>query len=232
MTDLQAPESPRQLQQWVMDRLRQDILEGRLAPGEWLRQERLSQSFGVSHMPVREALKHLAAEGLLEHVPYKGVRVLGFSLEDVEDLYASRAFVEGRAARHAATRLSATALTEMRGLHQRMAGCTTADSLEEYRELNRRFHQVLYDACERPFLTRLLGTIWNAFPRMLWNSFSATAHTAVPGRETADTREHEAILAALESHDPDAVEQAIRSHIDAAGHELVAALRRKEPLRS
>lgn len=231
MTETTPPESPRQLQQWVMDRLRSDILEGRLAPGEWLRQERLAQAFGVSHMPVREALKQLAAEGLLEHVPYKGVRVLGFSVEDVEDLYACRAFVEGRAARHAAHRMDPEAIQDMRDLHRRMAACTTPESLDEYRELNRRFHQRLYDACERAFLTRLLGTIWNAFPRMLWNSFSATAHTAVPGREIADTREHEAILDALEAHDPNAVERAIRSHIEAAGHELVAALRRKEPVR-
>lgn len=229
MTDLQIPESPRQLQQWVMDRLRQDILEGRIPPGTWLRQERLAQQFNVSHMPVREALKQLAAEGLLEHVPYKGVRVLGFSVEDVEDLYACRAFVEARAGRHAASRLEGATLAEMRGLHTKMSACTTPEALDEYRELNRRFHQLLYDACPRPFLTRLLGTIWNAFPRMLWNSFPATAHTAVPGREVADTREHEAILAALEARDPEAVEHAIRSHINAAGQELVAALRRKEP---
>lgn len=217
--------SPRQLQQWVMDRLRNDILEGRLRAGEWLRQERLAQEYGVSHMPVREALKQLAAEGLVEHVPYRGVRVQQFTVEDVEDLYSCRAYIEGQAARHATVHISDQDIREMRVLHQRMARCVTPDTLAEYRELNRRFHAILYAACDRPFLTRILGQIWNAFPRMLWNSFAQVAASSVPGRDVADTAEHEAILVALEARDPDAVEKAMRQHISAAGHELVAALR-------
>lgn len=217
--------SPKQLQQWVTDRLRHDILEGRVKAGEWLRQERLAQEYGVSHMPVREALKQLAAEGLVEHVPYRGARVQRFTIEDVEDLYSCRAHIEAQAARHAALHISDRDIREMRVLHQRMARCVTPETLPEYRELNRRFHALLYAACERPFLTRLLGQLWNAFPRMLWNSFPQVAASSVPGREVADTAEHEAILQALEARDPDAVEEAMRRHIQAAGRELVAALR-------
>lgn len=220
--------SPKQLQQWVMDRLRSDILEGRIKAGEWLRQERLAQAYGVSHMPVREALKQLAAEGLVEHVPYRGVRVQHFTIEDVEDLYACRAFIEGQAARHAARKIRDEEIQEMRGLHQRMALCVTPQTLGEYRELNSRFHTILYSACDRAFLTRLLSQLWNAFPRMLWNTFAQTAATSVPGREVADTLEHEAIVQALEAHDPEAVERAMREHIAAAGRELVTALRASE----
>ncbi|HAE59780.1 MAG TPA: GntR family transcriptional regulator, partial [Anaerolineae bacterium] len=89
----------RQLRNVVADRLRSAILEGFYKPGEWLRQEKLAQELGVSQMPVREALKELATEGLIEHVPYRGVRVIAFSPDDVGDLYAHRAFLEGRAAR-------------------------------------------------------------------------------------------------------------------------------------
>ncbi|MFO3797221.1 MAG: GntR family transcriptional regulator, partial [Anaerolineales bacterium] len=78
----------RQLRNLVADQLRMAILEGRYKPGEWLRQERIAQELNVSQMPVREALKELSAEGLVEHVPYRGTRVLAFSVEDVEDLYA------------------------------------------------------------------------------------------------------------------------------------------------
>src|SRR5512142_89871 len=95
-----------QLQYLVAERLRVAILEGQFKPGEWLRQERLAQELGVSQMPIREALKALAAEGLVEHVPYRGVRVVEFVEEDIEDLYAHRCFLESRAARSAAKNIT------------------------------------------------------------------------------------------------------------------------------
>ena len=88
-----ALRSHKQLRSRVADRLRGEILQGQLKPGEWLRQERLAFEQGVSQTPVREALRQLAAEGLVEHVPYRGIRVVEFSVEDVEDLYACRALI-------------------------------------------------------------------------------------------------------------------------------------------
>src|SRR5271157_4632195 len=111
--------SHRQLQQWVAERLRAGILTGRLRPGEWLRQERLAQEYGVSQMPVREALKRLAAEGLVEHVPYRGVRVVEFSPEDVEDLYVCRAFIESMAARFAAESITDEEVEKLAELQRR-----------------------------------------------------------------------------------------------------------------
>jgi ABC-type antimicrobial peptide transport system permease subunit len=90
--------SHKQLRSHVADRLRAAILDGELKPGDLLRQERLAQEIGVSQMPVREALKELAAEGLVEHVPYRGARVVKFSAEDIADIYAHPAFLEGRSA--------------------------------------------------------------------------------------------------------------------------------------
>jgi DNA-binding GntR family transcriptional regulator len=128
-----------QLPQRVAESLRHDILEGRLKPGEWLRQERLAQEHGVSHMPVREALKQLAAEGLVEHVPYRGVRVVRFALEDVEDLYECRAFIEGLAARCAAEHITDAQLAELERLHLRMAQLVAPDGLPGT-ELSQHFH--------------------------------------------------------------------------------------------
>ena len=90
--------SHKQLRNIVAEQMRAAILNGHYKPGEWLRQERLAQDLGVSQMPVREALKELAAEGLIEHVPYRGARVVVFSIDDILDLYSHRAFLESRAA--------------------------------------------------------------------------------------------------------------------------------------
>jgi DNA-binding GntR family transcriptional regulator len=224
MPDETAPPAHKQLPQWVAERIRAEILEGRLKPGEWLRQERLAQEHGVSQMPVREALKKLASEGLVEHVPYRGVRVVEFSVADVEDLYACRAFIEGMAARFAATSISNEELDELRALATRMAECQTPQDLTEYRELNRRFHGAIFNASRRSYLVRTLAQLWSAFPTMLWSNVPRVATASVPERDQPDVEEHAAIIAALAAHDPVAAERAVRTHIEAAGKSLLGAV--------
>jgi DNA-binding GntR family transcriptional regulator len=220
-----TPRSHQQLRLWVADRLRSDILEGRIKPGEWLRQERLALEQGVSQTPVREALKLLAAEGLVEHVPYRGIRVVEFSVEDVEDLYACRAFIEGMAARYAAATIGDEAIAELERLYERMVRCKTPDDIVEYRELNRLFHSGIFGASGRSYLVRTLAQLWAAFPTMLWSNVPRVARDSVPERDAPDIEEHTAILDALRAHDPDAAERAVRRHIEAAGGSLVAAMR-------
>lgn len=228
------------LRRHVADRLRDDILEGRLAPGTWLRQARLAREQGVSQMPVREALRELAAEGLVEHVPYCGVRVATAHAQDVADLYACRAAIEGLAARAAAVNVTEAERAELRKLHERMGRRLSPRHLAEYRELNRRFHTLLFEASRRPFLVRTLRQLWSAFPTMLLTRFAETAFRSIPGRDAEDVPEHAAILSALERRDPDAAERAARAHVEEAGRHLVAALehvdahpvpRRERPMR-
>ena len=227
MSSETTPHAHKQLPQWVADQLRSEILEGRLMPGEWLRQERLAQEHGVSQMPVREALKQLASEGLVEHVPYRGARVVQFSADDVEDLYACRAFIEGMAARFAAANITEDELAEVAALVPRMAACETPRELAEYRDLNRRFHGAIFTASRRSYLVRTLAQLWAAFPTMLWSNVPRVARDSVPERDAPDIEEHTAILDALRAHDPDAAERAVRRHIEAAGGSLVAAMRAK-----
>jgi DNA-binding GntR family transcriptional regulator len=220
-----SPRSHRQLHHWVADHLRADILEGRLKPGEWLRQERLAQAYGVSQMPVREALKQLAAEGLVEHVPYRGVRIVEFSAEDVVDLYACRSFIEGMAARSAANNVTDEEVAELASLHEQMLRCKTPEELREYRELNRRFHSLVFSASRRSYIVRTLAQLWSAFPTMLWSNIPRIAVASVPGRDEPDAAEHAEIVAALMVHDPERAERAVRRHIESAGAMLVAGMR-------
>lgn len=224
MPDETTPPTHKQLPQWIAERIRAEILEGQLKPGEWLRQERLALEHGVSQMPVREALKRLASEGLVEHVPYRGVRVVEFSASDVEDLYACRSFIEGMAARFAAENISDEELDELRALATRMAECETPKDLHEYRELNRRFHGVIFTASRRSYLVRTLAQLWLAFPTMLWSNVPRVATASVPERDEPDVAEHAAIIEALAAHDPAAAERAVRTHIEAAGTSLLGAL--------
>ena len=90
----------------VCQRLRDAIIDGRLQPGQWLRQEALAQELGISQMPVRDALKRLVAEGLAERIPYRGVRVISFSPEDVLDMFTVRMVLESLAVRYATGRIT------------------------------------------------------------------------------------------------------------------------------
>jgi DNA-binding GntR family transcriptional regulator len=209
----------------VADRLRSEILEGRRSPGCWLRQESVAREEGVSQTPVREALKQLVAEGLLEHVPYRGIRVVTLSIEDAEDLYASRAVLEPMAARHAAPVITTEELKELASLHERMIACEIPARLKEYRDLNRRFHEAIISASRRPFLTRTLGHLWSAFPTMLWSNVPSVAVVSAPEREDPDAAEHAEIIASLAAHDPERAAAAMKRHVDEAGRTLLAAMR-------
>lgn len=216
-----------QLRAWVADQLRAAISEGRLRPGEWLRQERLARELGVSHMPVREALKQLAAEGLIEYLPYRGMRVVEFTPEDIEDLYAARAALEGRAARAAATRLTPEQLAELRALVAQMGASQAPEQIALNRSLNRRFHELIYEASGRAYLTRALSQMWAWFPTMFLGTYAPTASTPVIGRET-DVEEHVAVVEALAARDGARAEQLLAEHVLRAGQQLVAMLRSGE----
>jgi DNA-binding GntR family transcriptional regulator len=214
----------RQLRKLVAEQIRAAILDGRFKPGEWLRQERVAQELGVSQMPVREALKELAAEGLIEHVPYRGARVVALSLQDIEDLYAHRAFLEGRAAELAAEQISPEELTELNKFMDEMENLTP-EQISQYRKINRSFHELIFHASQREYLIRTLSQMWEAFPTMLIGNFAVTAQQPLPQRDPQDKMEHRAIVAALESHDGVQAGVAMKKHILSAATHLLESLR-------
>ena len=214
-----------QLRQVITDRLRSAILEGQIAPGDWLRQEQLAERFGVSQTPVREALKDLVAEGLVEHAPYRGIRVIEFTVEDMLDLYACRAFMEGLAARYAAQNITSEELAELKQLfNEILKQYPIQENLAEYRRLNRRFHQAIYTASRHAYLVRTLNQMWTIFPTMMLTNFAQTAVAPIPKRGDSDKQEHQAILAALESQDADEAERLMRHHIQVTTDGIMAVL--------
>ncbi len=222
-----APESPKQLRNFVANRIRVDILEGRLQPGEWLRQERLAQMYGVSQMPVREALKELTADGLVEHVPYHGVRVVSFSIEDIEDLYATRTVLESRAAQAAALHASPDQIVELSALVTQMEQAQLNENLPLYRHINKRFHTLIATASHRSYLERTIHQLWESFPTMLFSNLDITASMPLSSRDNTDVSEHYEIVAAIEAKDDRQAGELMRHHIESVVTELVATLRKK-----
>jgi len=215
--------SHRQLRKLVAEQLRTAILEGRFKPGEWLRQEKLAQELNVSQMPVREALKELAAEGLIEHVPYRGARVVEFAPEDVLDLYEHRAFLEGRGAEFAAEKITGDELKELKEMADLMAALPP-EKISEYRKTNRAFHAMIFNASGHGYLIRTLTQMWESFPTMLIGNFPFSAQNPLPERDLQDQQEHLAILAALEARNGGQARKAMQAHILSAATHLIQSL--------
>ncbi|NWG32827.1 MAG: GntR family transcriptional regulator [Chloroflexi bacterium] len=215
----------KQLRNIVAERMRIAILEGRYKPGEWMRQERIAREMGVSQMPVREAIKELASEGLIEHIPYRGARVASFSLEDIQDLYEHRAFLEGRAAAIAAGWITEEELQKLKFVQTEIEQNSAPEQVGKYRELNRQFHQLIYTASRRQYLIRALNQMWSVFPTMMIANFAATTALPLPNRDATDNEEHRAIIAALDAHSPEMAEKAVKAHILATSAHLISFLK-------
>jgi len=213
-----------QLRHLIAERLRAAILENEFEPGDWLRQEQLARQFGVSQTPVREALQDLVGEGVVERVPYRGIRVIEFTLTDLRDLYACRAFMEGLAAQHAAQHITPSEIAELRRIVDEMATVFSRKKWNEYRELNRQFHQGIYASSRHPFLIRALNQLWMAYPTMMLSNFPGP----IRKRRTLNTREHLAIIAALERRNAERAERLLRAHIEESARRIQDMLRAKK----
>lgn len=219
-----------QLRDRVADEIRRMIAEGRLRGGEWIRQEPLAKQLGTSFTPIREALKQLEAEGLVEHVPYRGVRVVEFTLEDLLDIYTMRSVLEGLAAATAAAIITPEQLAELRQLHERMCHLHGMNTLSEVRQLNQRFHLCIVESSGRKYLIRTLRAIWTWFPNMLWSQY-LPQQSDPPEREREDNLDHALILAALEAHDAEGAQRALQHHISRSRQTLIGYLGMREEVK-
>ena len=146
---------PRQgLHQTVVVRLRQRIVEGHIAAGAKLNERELSESLQVSRTPLREAIKMLAAEGLVELLPNRGAVVAQLSAQDVADTFEVIAGLEGLSGELAAQRVDAAQLAELQALHYEMLAAYTRRDLPTYYRLNAQIHERINAAARNPVLAQ------------------------------------------------------------------------------
>jgi len=208
----------------VFDRLRDAILGGRLKAGQWLRQETLAQELGVSQMPVREALKRLVAEGLAVRIPYKGVKVVEFSPEDIVDICTVRLVLEGLAVRLATPLITDEELKRLKENLREQEGYTSQDQIARRRQLNTEFHLSICQASGRRYLVRLLEMLWRWFPSVMLYEGAFRQEELLPARMDREMREHWAMLEALERRDAQQAEEETHRHIRNLSQELTEVL--------
>lgn len=200
-------------------RLLDEIREGRLMPGERLRETELAERLGVSRTPVREAIRQLEADGLVGHVPRIGASVRKLDYAEVMELYEMRAVLEGTAARLAARAASEVELQELAALNEQLAGAGTGP---EASRLNRIFHATLLDVAKNRFLSRSMLSLQRALLILGPSQLSDSARAV----EAVD--EHRHLLDALLTRDGAVAESAMRAHIGAAQRMRIRTLRERD----
>lgn len=194
----------------IAQSLRNDIIEGTLSEGMELRQQQLAERFGVSRMPVREALRHLEAEGLVIFQPNKSARVSPLSVSDLQEIYEMRIAAEALALRLALPELSNAQIDHAGKIQTSIEQAPVAD----FGTLNAAFHRALYIPCARPRLLAHIEVLSNAADRYLRVSIASLDYAA------KSNREHHALLEACLRRDEAAAVSCLTQHIADAGRAL------------
>jgi DNA-binding GntR family transcriptional regulator len=198
--------------------IRTRIVQGVLARGARIHQEDLAEELGVSRTPVREALRRLAAEGLVEMRTNRGARVADIGVGEMRDAYEARLVIEPGAARLAGAHRPPAPLSRMRAAlaAQRAAIPNVRRSFEA----NREFHIALVQASANEFLIQFVQRLWVArIGEVIYERQSET-----PERMLLDADEHEQILAAIEAGDGRRAESLTRRHLADAMQRSTALL--------
>jgi DNA-binding GntR family transcriptional regulator len=193
--------------------LRDEILAGRLKPGDRIDQDRVAADLGISRLPVREALITLSGEGMVEMLPRRGAFVAHLTPDDVLDQYLIFGSLCGLAAARAASTITDAQLSDLDELLGRMDAVEDAEELEQ---LNYRFHQIINRAGGSRRLTRVISTIAKGMPTHFYEFTQDWGNRA--------RLEHKAILQALRARDAVKAEAAVEAHLRSGGHQAVKML--------
>lgn len=206
-SDSAKPFSTPALYEQVAERLRARIYAHDLAPGAWVDEQSLADEFGISRTPMREALKVLAAEGLVVLKPRRGCYVAEMSERDLDEIFPVLALLEGRVAEEAARRLTSAEFARLRALHDELERHAAANDTDRFFEANQAFHDALQALAGNRWLSQLIDDTRKFLKLTRRDSLR------LDGRLRQSLAEHREILAALEKKDAAAAALRMHNHI-------------------
>jgi DNA-binding GntR family transcriptional regulator len=191
----------------VYERIRQDIIEGRYQSGEALTEQGLADYLQVSRTPIREALRQLELEGLMEIRPNKGAIVVGIHSEDVRDIYTIRSLIEGLAAEKAAQHATDEQVDRLQETVDLMEFYLERQSLDKMRAMDDRFHQMIYEISGSRMLNHILKDLHVYAEQFRGQSIKKE------GRAHHTLEEHRAVFEAIRDHQPETAREKMTEHI-------------------
>ena len=200
--------APRALYEEVAELIRQRIFSRELEPGSWIDELQIAKAYGISRTPLREALKVLAAEGLVTMKVRRGAYVTEVSEKDLRDVYHLLSLLESDAAAVVAATASPADLKKLQSLHAELeaAGKPGKEKHDKFFEVNECFHMCLLELSQNKWRDQMVADLRKVMKLNRHNSLFKT------GRITESLAEHKAIMAALNAKDPVATAARMREH--------------------
>jgi len=199
----------------VADRLRAQIYQQELRPGDPIDEMALCERYGISRTPLREALKVLSSEGLIELIPRKGSFVRSMDKEELNDLFPVMAVLEGLCAREAVENCTDKDLKILEDMHANLEQYASTGEIDNYYEQNFVFHQAVQDLSGNRTLQRIIGDLRKIL------RLARHMQLTIPGRLQASVDEHRKIMLAFRNHDPDLADKNMQNHLHKQWQSLV-----------
>ncbi|MCI5689103.1 MAG: GntR family transcriptional regulator [Emergencia sp.] len=188
--------------------LQEDVLTGKLKPGEKLTEQKICNEYKVSRTPVREALRQLEMDGLIENIPNRGAFVLGLSSQDLEDMYILRKDYEIQAVKWAIERITEEEMSELEETFEFMEFYTMKNDINKMININTAFHQIIYTATHNRILKQVLSSYQNYLKHCNPSNYYA------PSYLSDVLTEHRAIFEAFKAGDIEGGALAMREHME------------------
>ena len=200
--------APRALYEEVAELLRQRIFKREMEPGSWIDELKIAEAYGISRTPLREALKVLAAEGLVTMKVRRGAYVTEVSEQDLNDVYHLLSLLESDAAGVVATQASDAQMEQLQALHKQLEAAARPGKVDQTRffEINERFHLALLGIANNRWRDQMVLDLRKVMKLNRHNSLLKS------GRIEESLAEHRAIMAALAARDASATVQRMREH--------------------
>ncbi len=196
----------------LFSNLRKDILQGKLRQGEKLTEQQICDEYNVSRTPVREAFRQLELEGFIETIPNRGAFVVGFSPQDIQDMYELRKSYEVLAVKWAIERITREEYEKLEEAFEFMEFYTQKKDVEKMLNINMNFHELIYKASHN----RMLYHILSSYQLYIKQSKSSSRSDVSSSYLDEILEEHRAIFEAFRSKDADAGTAAVSAHLDNA----------------
>lgn len=196
----------------LFSNLRKDILQGKLRQGEKLTEQQICDEYNVSRTPVREAFRQLELEGFIETIPNRGAFVVGFSPQDIQDMYELRKSYEVLAVKWAIERITKEEYEKLEEAFEFMEFYTQKKDFEKMLNINMNFHELIYKASHN----RMLYHILSSYQLYIKQSKPTSRTDASAGYLDEILLEHRAIFEAFKNGDADAGIAAVSRHLDNA----------------
>lgn len=192
----------------LYNELQEDILTGRLEAGQKLTEQKICDEYKVSRTPVREALRQLEMDGLIENIPNRGAFVLGLSDQDISDMYDLRKSYEVLAVRWAIDRITEEELAELEETFEFMEFYTMKNDINKMLNINTAFHQIIYNATHNRMLKQHLSSY------QVYLKYCNPSNYYAPNYLEEVLDEHKAIFEAFKAKDAEAGARAMEIHMD------------------